>query len=219
MGVPRPLLADEELGKKDDDHRPVSSRRTTAQMAHWKTPRPRRVLAALVACILLYLFFKNMPTGLRPAEERYNARLAQLRQDNQAPHSHAPGAPAQDQSQPDTDGVRTENHDHEGPILFISLANSLRLLRAPSNRHAAGRAVVFAASDLKGVSELIPLACEMARQRRNDVHMVLMGRDDISIVGLQEVNGISDDACSITWHGVCRCYLRLIRFLLTLPCS
>jgi mannose-6-phosphate isomerase-like protein (cupin superfamily) len=44
----------------------------------------------------------------------------------------------------------------------------------------------------------------MAHHRVNEVHLVLMGRDDVSIEGIQRVNGIEDGDCPIHWHGMFR---------------
>lgn len=203
------FLADEELGKKDDDHRPPPGKWRAAQMAHWRKPRLWRLLIALAACYLLYIFFKNMPTDLTPAEERYNPLLAQLRQQQRLAQSALPStspstsadAPYPSLTEELQDRfVQKDALDYEGPISFEFLAQTLRLARVPLNRFGSSSPVVFAAANLKSVSELIPLACEMARRRQNDVHLVLMGRDDISFAELQEVNGISDAVCPITWH-------------------
>ena len=62
-------------------------------------------------------------------------------------------------------------------------------------------AVVFAASSLRGVSDLLPLVCGMANRTINNVHFVLMGRNDLSIEGIQYVNRVRDGDCPIHWHG------------------
>jgi hypothetical protein len=41
----------------------------------------------------------------------------------------------------------------------------------------------------------------MAAKRLNHVHFVLMGKEDVSIEGIKQVNGISDPECPMTWHG------------------
>ena len=60
--------------------------------------------------------------------------------------------------------------------------------------------VLFAASSLQSVSQVVPLACEMARWERNDVHLAIMGRDEMEIADLAEVSGAVED-CNIHWHG------------------
>jgi hypothetical protein len=60
---------------------------------------------------------------------------------------------------------------------------------------------MFAAASLHSVSDMVPLACKMAAKRLNHVHFVLMGKEDVSIEGIKQVNGISDPECPMTWHG------------------
>lgn len=61
--------------------------------------------------------------------------------------------------------------------------------------------VLFAASDLRSASELIPIACEMANWDRNDVHFAVMGRDNLELDEIRSVNGVDDD-CKVNWHGM-----------------
>jgi hypothetical protein len=42
----------------------------------------------------------------------------------------------------------------------------------------------------------------MARQGMNRIHFAVMGRDDLSIEGIQQLNSIRDDDCPMNWHGV-----------------
>lgn len=46
----------------------------------------------------------------------------------------------------------------------------------------------------------MPMACEMAAQKRNDVHFVFMGREDLEIHQIRELNGINEDDCPVNWH-------------------
>ncbi|KAI9928297.1 hypothetical protein ASPWEDRAFT_26623 [Aspergillus wentii DTO 134E9] len=199
----KPYLADEELGKKDDDHRPQSDRERLWQSKQWKTPRRRRILMTIVGLYLIYLFFHNMPTDLVPAAERYNPAIAQARQKGRTP-TQSPvvpqqGPPPRDK---DTKGGDTEGLYYDGPITFYALGKTLQRFKQPPNRHGtfANNAVVFAGSSLRSVSDLLPLACDMAGRKLNHIHFVLMGRDDVSVEGIQQVNGISDADCPINWH-------------------
>jgi hypothetical protein len=181
------LEADEELGKKYDDYRLGASRvnaNTLPSLPTWRFPRRRRLLLGIVGIYLLYLFFKNMPSDLQPAMERYDPRFAK----NGANHWL--------QSSMSDDSA--DKYDYDGPVRLPSLAKSLYHARlAPG---ASNQGVLFAAADLQSVSDLIPLACDMARQRINTVHFGLMGRDQVSIEGIQHVNGISPEDCPIIWH-------------------
>lgn len=201
-------MPDEELGKKDDDHRPSSGRGKPRSLPAWKVPRRRRLLLAIVGFYLLYLFFKNMPTDLQPAVERYDPRIGQLRQKGgplRIPTDQSFAAPPDGAPPKDKDAAsEAEKYYYNGRIKFYSLAKSFyRASITPADRHdlSAKRAVLFAGANLKSVADLIPLACEMSRQTANDVHFAIMGRDDVSIGGIQQVNGVSNDDCPIHWHG------------------
>ncbi|KAJ9283313.1 hypothetical protein DTO027B5_7254 [Paecilomyces variotii] len=200
----RAFAADEELGKKDDDHRPAA--RAPSLRPAWKAPRRRRIVLAFVGFYLLYIFFKNMPTDLTPAVERYNPELAQLRQKGRTLQSSLGAIPqAVNPHQPppreNDDAKDNAKYYYEGKVRFYNLAKSLRPNSPSSHRQEhVSRAVLFAGADLKSVADLLPLACEMVRQGTNEVHFALMGRDDVSIPGIQKVNGISDEDCPIQWH-------------------
>jgi hypothetical protein len=89
---------------------------------------------------------------------------------------------------------------YNGMIKFSELADSLP--RHKYSRKSASHAVVFAASSLHSVSDLLPLACRMAGQRLNYVHFTLMGKEEVSIEGIKEVNRVRDSECPMTWHGM-----------------
>lgn len=196
-------MADEELGKKDDDHKRRSDREHLwHSKSQWRLPR-RRSLLVLVALYLLYLFFKNMPTDLTPVRER--PVFAQSQQIPPAQWSRPAPSPAVPDQNPPSRGVPAADNKqdfyYEGEVKFYGLAASLRLFqKLGSHRGAASRDVVIAGASLESISDLLPLACRMASQKTNEVHFVLMGRDDISIEGLQRVNGISNEDCPINWH-------------------
>ncbi|RAL00927.1 uncharacterized protein BO80DRAFT_425322 [Aspergillus ibericus CBS 121593] len=203
----RPFLADEELGKKDDDHRVRPSHTQQWRPKQWKPPRPRRLLLGLVALYLLYLFFKNMPTDLPPAPERFNPAFAQARQAalQLQQQQQLPSLADTQQGPPDRVKSNTElNNDHyyDGKINFYSLAKSLHRFQGQSSRYGkpTNHVVIFAAASLKSVSDLLPLACQMATRKVNEVHFVLMGREDVSIEGIQRVNGLDDASCPVNWH-------------------
>lgn len=198
-----PLCADEELGKKDDDLHSNQARLRPAQSRMY--PRPRRILIAVFALVLLYQFFKHMPTDIAPAAERYNPTIARLR--------HPPPPPPPPQSAPVQSPAISKAEDppryvpqtyaegetFDGAIKFYELARSLPHNKHPE--HKPSHAVLFAGSNLRCVSDMLPLACQMARKQLNHVHFVLMGKDQVSIEGIKTVNGISDAECPMTWHG------------------
>lgn len=200
----RAFVADEELGKKDDDRRPVPGRVKAASLPTWRFPRRRRLLLILIGVYLLYLFFKHMPTDLPPAIERYDPRFAtgQSGWSIQSPGSAGSPPPR------DKDAVSdAEKYYYNGPVRYLRLAQSLYRARQSLRHPEDNNGVLFAASDLQSVADLIPLACEMARHQINTVHFALMGRDEVSIEGIQRVNGISDENCPLYWHGEFRSLL------------
>ncbi|KAJ5496806.1 hypothetical protein N7463_008793 [Penicillium fimorum] len=201
-----PLRADEEMGKKDDDHRPSEQARFLP-LRHRAMPRPRRILFAIIAFVLVYEFFKHMPTDLGPAADRYSPAIAKLREESLAKWTGSdkpPSVPKLDTVPPDNlppvkvleSNQKEEAYD--GMIKFYELSHSLP--RYKYSKKAPSRAVVFAASSLGSVSDLLPLACRMAGERLNYVHFALMGKDEVSIEGIKEVNGIRDSECPMTWH-------------------
>ncbi|RHZ64697.1 uncharacterized protein CDV56_104795 [Aspergillus thermomutatus] len=201
-----PYLADEELGKKDDDHRPRTGRNPLWRAKQWRAPRPRRLIIGIIVFYLLYLFFKNMPTDVPPAVERFHPGFTQARQSSGKSWppampslvTPAKGPPLRADSQTNI----KEDYYYDGEISLIALARSLQRFWKPPSRYGSSisRAVVFAGSNLRSVSDLLPLACRMADQKINEVHFVLMGRDDVSIEGIQRVNGINEVDCPIVWH-------------------
>ncbi|KAH2054794.1 hypothetical protein KXW51_002847 [Aspergillus fumigatus] len=146
------------------------------------------------------------PAHVPPAVERFNPEFARARQGSgkslppamPSPVTPANGPPPRPDSQTDI----KEDFYYEGEIRFKSLARTLQRFWKPPSRDgtSTSRAVVFAGSNLRSVSDLLPLACRMATQKINEVHFVLMGRDDVSIEGIQRVNGIKEDDCPIVWH-------------------
>ena len=192
------LAGDEELGKKDDDHRPVNGIGGSAPWsARKQAPISRRRRIAYVICglLLTYVFIKNIPTDLGPTR-RYapavpGAGDAKLAPDAQNPSTRKPKHPS--------NPTEAEEHYHDGPIKFYMLAASLHGAARLDGQHELNKNVLFAASSLKSVSEILPLACEMARWERNNVHFVLMGRDDRELVEIKKLNGAEED-CDVHWH-------------------
>lgn len=203
--ISMPLLdrifsGDEELGKKDDDHRPgKGSTRPLSWVPRQPMPgfRQRRYFYGLIAILFIYLFAKNFPTDVGPNPRLGNSMLpltgAQLASRPKAPLGQPPRPKAQSDA---------EKYYYDGPIQFYKLAISLHAVAGLVGYNGANKNVLFAASSLKSASEIIPLACEMAKWKRNNVHFALMGRDDLDISEIQKLNGVSDDECKIYWHGL-----------------
>ncbi|KAL8936037.1 MAG: hypothetical protein Q9211_004388, partial [Gyalolechia sp. 1 TL-2023] len=195
---------DEDFGKKDDDRKPGR----TNILPSWSTHKPassvpayrrRTILYALIACIVFYFFFKNIPEPTHPPIKRPQYGK---------PPSHTPQNPWQSTVNPETPTQKpprpenpseAEQHYYDGPIKFYKLAVSLRAIAWLRGHIESNRNVLFAASNLRSASELIPIACQMASWERNDVHFALMGRDDLDMGGVKTLNGV-DEECNVKWH-------------------
>ncbi|KAL8935285.1 MAG: hypothetical protein Q9216_005504, partial [Gyalolechia sp. 2 TL-2023] len=195
---------DEDFGKKSDDRKPKKpnilpswSTRTTASSA--PAYRRKSVLYALIACIVLYFFFLNIPEPTNPPTKRPQYIK---------PSPHAPQNPNQPKAIPETPTQKpprpekpseAEQHYYDGPIKFYNLAVSLRGIAWLRGQIEYNRNVLFVASNLRSASELIPIACEMASWEKADVHFALMGRDDLEMDEMKTLNGV-DEWCNVNWH-------------------
>lgn len=214
---PRRLLGDEELGKRDDDHKPGAGRSPLGNV--WTVRRVhslagkrnmKRIGIGLVVIVLLYYFFKNMPTDIEPQRRPHFPPAEYARQ----PSKSSGATPEEYETSEE------RQHYFSGPIKFYQLATSLNKIinvRGP----AVNNNVLFAASSLKSAAILIPIACEMAQFERNKVHFALMSRDEIPMDILRSVNGYSQD-CSVMFHGVFGslvCWYSLKKLMMFLRCT
>ena len=207
----RIIPSDEEYGKRDDDMK------RKKQANGWlpkgpSTPwlRRKRLPWLLVVVVCVYLFVHNIP-NLGPQDSRYMRRYRggrarpeprepldngeDLWRQAQQAKDEAPEAPPSPNQERDVD-----TQDFEGPVRFYSLASSLHAISKTSGQRTRNRNVLFAASDLKSAGDLVLMACEMSRWRKNNVHMALMGRDDMPIEEIKKVNGIDESTCHVFWH-------------------
>jgi hypothetical protein len=194
----RIFAGDEELGKKDDDRKPKKSHLLPSPwMARRSMPvfRRRRLVYGVVFLLLLYFLIQNVPLDFGLNWQRRGSRAPG---ENQVEFYEA--APTGKPPHPRKPS-ELEEHYYQGRIKFYNLAVSLHAAMSFGSRNRVNKDVLFAASDLKSASEIIPLACEMASWRKNIVHFSLMGRDELDISDIQELNGISDESCTINWHG------------------
>ncbi|KAL4784933.1 armadillo-type protein [Aspergillus varians] len=195
----RLFLAYEELGKKDDDHRPNAHPDQAWQPKSLRPPRRRRILLIPVMLFLLYIFFRNIPSDIPSVRDRLESRLP--------PPQHVlpdiPSPPGLSPSDSPPHGrYDTGNEDglyYEGEIQFYNLGRTLKLFPGRGGK-SISTATVFAAASLGSVSDLLPLACRTANQKLDTVHFVLMGRDDVSIEGIQRVHGLDSVNCPVHWH-------------------
>ena len=91
-------------------------------------------------------------------------------------------------------------HFYDGPFELESLIESLQGMARSLRFSGHNRNVLFAAATLKSASRLIPMACEMSRWQRNVVHFAYMGRDELPMGQVKQLNGVGSD-CEVNWHG------------------
>lgn len=198
------LPGDEELGKKDDDHKPGAAR-----MPKW-TPRSmplrwrrRRILLAVVGLCLVYAMVKNMPSlggwahQMATPEDAVAppGRLSHGHEQatNEEPTGPPPGYRALRAGEP-------APHTFDGKFKFYRLAASLHGASHTYGYRAVNRNIVFPISSLHSASTMLPMICEMARWRRNHVHAAFMGREDIDVAQILDINGIDQIKCPAIWH-------------------
>jgi len=216
--LPRLFVDDEELGKKDDDHRPD---RPSAARARSRSPAPvstllgrrvtaprfrrRRIFGVLGLIVFIYFFFKHVPTGLTPASMRIDSRVPG-RTINGHPSFSLGAGKLNGLNGLDADeiailrgGKKTAEHHYAGPLRFYGLPTSLHSITHTAGYRDANKNVLFLAGNLQSASRLIAMACEMAQYNRNYVHFAYIGREGVDIAELQELNGVKD-GCSVYWH-------------------
>ncbi|KFX87031.1 hypothetical protein V490_08606 [Pseudogymnoascus sp. VKM F-3557] len=189
---------DEELGKRDDDHKIRTKPIAAWHYRRWLLRRNmKRIGLTLLALVALYYFVQNIPTDLkqpsiRPSYDHSPSRGGGMSRPR-------PPAPEKTRAAPGGGQPADKKHWYSGPIKFYELAASLYAIPNSRGGTNLNNNVLFAASNVKSAATLLPLACEMARWKRNDVHFAFMGRDEIPITTLEEVNGITA-ACNIKMH-------------------
>ncbi|KAL5115106.1 hypothetical protein ACEQ8H_007021 [Pleosporales sp. CAS-2024a] len=187
------LPGDEELGKKDDDHRFVPVRPSAWSIwNHTFRWRRRRTLLVVTGLALLYMAM-NSVGGAPPATTtapRYDAAPSYE-------HGLEPSGPPPGRRPAGSAPSRT----FDGRIRFYRLGESLRASAVRTNGYATtNQNVLFAMASLKSVATLLPLACDMSKYNRNFVHVAFMGREDMSIQRLLDINGVDRDTCTAIWH-------------------
>lgn len=204
----RVVSADEELGKRDDDFfrsrhsRSGSSSPGISSFLPWKW-RKRRLFTALAVIVVLYVFFNTLPAGNSPVPEDPTVRPLYT-------PKYTPTVPSRSIREPagapprDRDGEEEEDETskqwYNGVVRFYNLAENLHKISRTGGSLPHNRNVLFAASSLKSMSNLIPMACEMAKVDKNYAHLALFGRSTIPMDELLEINGVDVSTCDVFWH-------------------
>ncbi len=200
------FLSNEELGKKDDDHKPT---KIPPLRRRWTTGRflPHKMLKRLaivfVAGVFVYLFITNIPNDMPIRDHRRpDYRGGRFDQVPAAPKPMPKLKPlrAPDWSRPSRPDPLPES-GYDGPVVFRQLRASLEAIANTGGSYSPNKNVLFAASSLQSAALLLPLACQMGAELRSYVHFALMSRSEISVDEPRAVNGI-DDSCQVIFHGM-----------------
>lgn len=195
---------DEELAKRDDDFRP--RRQVNPSFDHiapWRW-RKRRVLTVLAGILGLYFVISIIPFDYGPIAELdiraplQPGSIAYTSKERQEPSGAPP--PSENDEKSDDSSEEHGQQSYNGPIKFYRLASSLHGISRTMGSRPSNRNVLFAASSLKSVANLMPMACEMGKWDRNYVHLAIMGRSTLSLEEILEVNGIQKDSCLVYFH-------------------
>jgi hypothetical protein len=194
------FLSDEEMGKKDADHRLAKDHPRTPQWQPARVP-PRRVYRRIAVLSLIFftiwLVFRYDILGLSPQGHRalyYSYPHDQLGYSLNLLANHPSPSKSQDRAS-------SKERTYNGPVKFLNLAESLHLVAGTSGGLLQNKNVLFAASSLQSASALLPIACEMGRELRSYVHFALMSRNEVDIQEVMNINGI-DESCNLILHGM-----------------
>ncbi|KAJ4990914.1 hypothetical protein SVAN01_03485 [Stagonosporopsis vannaccii] len=206
------LPTDEELGKKDDDHNFKPARRPNGPLAWTHAPRwrRRRVLLVLVLGFALFSVAMHYMSESNTPEGAHRTHLSSFKLPHSTPEytQHEGAARPWDVKEPSgpPPGMRAPRrgeqaaHTFDGVFKFYRLATSLRGAAHTDGYRKVNRNVLFAVSSLKSASTMLPLVCEMATWNRNWVHVALMGREDMALEDLLDINGVDRKKCPAIWH-------------------
>ncbi|OBS19330.1 hypothetical protein FPOA_11054 [Fusarium poae] len=176
-------VGDEEMAnKKDDDLGAPGHHYQSRAGGHWQaTPRaPRR---SSVGRLISYLVFVSILFFIA-----YNLLSS--------PSSGLANTTSERSAQ---SGHKQDRVYYQGPLKFPELAETLRSIQGTGGSYERNKNILFTASSIISANTLLPMACNMASQDKNYVHFALMGRNEISIKELLQINGI-DESCKIYTH-------------------
>ncbi|KAK3294774.1 uncharacterized protein B0H64DRAFT_425431 [Chaetomium fimeti] len=212
------FLTNEELVKKDDDHKPAKlpsiRPRWSAATGAPRSKFLKRLAMVFALGVFVYLFISNLPTDLPIRDRRHPVYRGRPEADQ--PHAPGPGSgrrpggmpklydqKPQRQSPPPSNAPPTApvppQTPYSGPIIYLKLLPSLQAIYTTSGTSTVNKNVLFAAANLKSAALLLPMACQMGDELRNYVHFALLGGSGIDMEQLRAVNGI-DESCKVIFH-------------------
>lgn len=198
----------EELGTKDDERKAGKLSSWTLFWRKGPKMRRRRLLLTILVLLLLWAFtYLRLPSPQwvseapsRPARAGFRGAGEMGR--NRDELTIAPKIPLAPAGPPPAKKGQAKDGEfyYDGEIIFYKLPASLHAIARTFGHRQNNRNVLFAASDLKSAAVLIPMACDMATAAKNYVHMAIMGRSDLSLKEIMEINGVDQKECRMFWH-------------------
>ena len=146
---PRLFPGDEEMGKRNDDHKPGARSPLGIAWQHGRLPHGphrrnlKRVGLGLVALICVYYFIKNMPTDLENPRPRPRFDYTQA-ESGSAAGGRSPAAQVSVQKPGSEAIVEPSQYYFSGPIKFYQLAATLQAASKTKGSEPVNRNVVYA---------------------------------------------------------------------------
>ncbi|KAF2753044.1 hypothetical protein EJ05DRAFT_420865, partial [Pseudovirgaria hyperparasitica] len=192
---------DEELGVKDDSHKPWKPAAGGSSWLARLRYRKKRIVAVIFVLGLLFFVFSSFTPDLSEttpdlSETTPEDSISEEKVDEAIEPTGPPSKELYDLGK-DTGAV---DHTYNGRIRFFRLAKSLRAVADKAEFRLGMDTVLFSAANLKSMSALIPMACEMARMGKSYVHFAMNGRDDVSLDHILTLNGVDQSSCEVFWH-------------------
>jgi hypothetical protein len=171
------FLSNEEMGKKDDDHRPTKIPPIRHQWSTTRTPSRktvRRVALAVLLGVVVYLFIANIPTDVPIRDHRHPFYVyPDPPADDDAPSRPKPKPmpmpklePIRKLEQPKADASPAKGY-YTGAVKFLNLRASLTAISGTNGALPANKNILYLAASLRSAATLLPMACLMGSELRS----------------------------------------------------
>jgi hypothetical protein len=213
---------DEEQGKKDDDHRAGASGQWLSGLRGLLRVRRKRLIMFMLAIVAIWFLFTHRlqdmlhgDSAIESASEyvQVDPHGGDITEENPGGSGNHYGLWYDDTAKSETtlapQVVRGKKPDknkdatkyyYEGTIKFFALPATIHSTSRLSGYRNRNQNILLAAANLKSTSALMPLACEMAKSVRTQVHMAFMGRNDLPMEEILRLNGIDKRYCRAYFH-------------------